>query len=474
MDSKTIPLVHGARILGVWVDDRLRFARHCNRVRQASFPKLNILRKVCSASGAGSRASLFRFLHGWLLPTMLHGFGMFSVGGDHIKESLEPVFNQAVRIISGAFKSSPILSLMAESGQIPFEYILCKNLTTKAIRWLSYGRDPDVPLIRRASNLLQKYQGSLPDIAPRPEPRSRKFNSPIPQVDLSLLSKIRAGGSSAVALSYFHHLVERKYKHLPKFYTDGSKTTDGRVGCGVFSNNASVTLALPPKCSVFSSEAFAILRAAHDLCPHSRSVIFSDSASALKAVLAGNIKHPWISDLSALALQKNITLCWIPGHAGIQGNEAADRLACEGSEQEPPNIPIPSADVSHWLKEFLSVTWSNEWNRCRDNKLREVKNCTSTWTDRKSFLERRALTRLRIGHTRLTHGHLMEKEDPPVCHACNVQITVKHILVQCQIYQQARTDSDLSNSLREILSNDPDEEEKVISFLRKSNLFAEI
>ncbi|XP_055590659.1 uncharacterized protein LOC129742740 [Uranotaenia lowii] len=474
MGNKVIPIVHSSRILGVLVDDKLKFINHANQVRKSASLKLNILKKLCSARGAGSRSSLFRFLHGWLMPAMLHGLGLFSRGGDRINEKLEPLYNQAVRIIGGAFRSSPIVSIMAESGQIPFDYVIARNLSSKTIRWLSYNRNPEVPMVQRTESYLQKYETSIPEISTRPEPRLRKFNAPVPKVDLSLLSAVRAGGSSTVALANYLQLVSRKYQSIPKFFTDGSKSTDGQVGCGIFSTTDSVALSLPPKCSVFSSEAFAILKAAQDLCPSTGAVIFSDSASVLRAVQAANTKHPWIIALSNIAATKKITLCWIPGHSGIPGNEAADRLALNGSQLEPPNTAIPPSDASHWLKNHLLLSWANTWNNITENKLREIKNCTYAWSDRNSFFERRALTRIRIGHTRLTHGYLMGKEDPPICPACSVVITIKHILTQCPIHQQARLDCDLADNLRQILSNDPEEEEKVLSFLRSSSIYEEI
>ena len=50
-----------------------------------------------------------------------------------------------------------------------------------------------------------------------------------------------------------------------------------------------------------------------------------------------------------------------------------------------------------------------------------------------------ALTRLRIGHTNLTHSyHMVRGLDPPVCDRCNVRMTVKHILLECRKYIAAR------------------------------------
>ena len=61
------------------------------------------------------------------------------------------------------------------------------------------------------------------------------------------------------------------------------------------------------------------------------------------------------------------------------------------------------------------------------------------------------LTRLRIGHTALTHSYLLKGEPPQICQACDPHITVKHILIECKNYQNERKISNLPNALQEIL-----------------------
>ena len=41
------------------------------------------------------------------------------------------------------------------------------------------------------------------------------------------------------------------------------------------------------------------------------------------------------------------------------------------------------------------------------------------------------ITRLRIGHSRLTHKHYLANEDPPECIPCNTPLTIKHVLLEC-------------------------------------------
>ena len=45
--------------------------------------------------------------------------------------------------------------------------------------------------------------------------------------------------------------------------------------------------------------------------------------------------------------------------------------------------------------------------------------------------ENTVLNRLHIGHSYLTQSFILRKEQPPVCVACNVVLSVKHILIEC-------------------------------------------
>jgi len=45
--------------------------------------------------------------------------------------------------------------------------------------------------------------------------------------------------------------------------------------------------------------------------------------------------------------------------------------------------------------------------------------------------------RLRIGHKYLMHGHLLRGETPPRCLACEVDLTVEHVLLHCVSFTNA-------------------------------------
>ena len=50
----------------------------------------------------------------------------------------------------------------------------------------------------------------------------------------------------------------------------------------------------------------------------------------------------------------------------------------------------------------------------------------------------KTLARLRIGHTRLTHGHFMTHTDPPRCPSCHVPLSVVYFLIDCPRYASLR------------------------------------
>ena len=47
------------------------------------------------------------------------------------------------------------------------------------------------------------------------------------------------------------------------------------------------------------------------------------------------------------------------------------------------------------------------------------------------------IRRARIGHTELTHKYLMVK-DQPLCNECNKLLTVKHVLIDFDTYQNIK------------------------------------
>ena len=80
--------------------------------------------------------------------------------------------------------------------------------------------------------------------------------------------------------------------------------------------------------------------------------------------------------------------------------------------------------------------WQERWNDTENNRLKEIKpNIAASHLSLHSRRDEVVLHRLRIGHTYLTHGHLLKKEDAPYCFPCDYPFTIKHLLVDCVDFQ---------------------------------------
>src|SRR5215469_368550 len=76
----------------------------------------------------------------------------------------------------------------------------------------------------------------------------------------------------------------------------------------------------------------------------------------------------------------------------------------------------------------------------QNNYLIFIKSTLGKWTtsNRKSRREEIVLARLRIGHTRFTHDHILAGNLRLRCESCNKNLTVFHILVECSQNETVR------------------------------------
>ncbi|XP_048478485.1 uncharacterized protein LOC125488864 [Plutella xylostella] len=137
--------------------------------------------------------------------------------------------------------------------------------------------------------------------------------------------------------------VEEHSNYAVKIFTDGSKI-DGKVGAALSlwdrtSQFKAVKLKLSQHCTVYQAELLAICRATRIIRDRRETSfgIYSDSRSALETIVNSNAPHPLAaetrSNLSHCKSQnKLVSLFWIKAHAGLEGNEQADKLAKEAAQ----------------------------------------------------------------------------------------------------------------------------------------------
>ena len=282
------------------------------------------------------------------------------------------------------------------------------------------------------------------------------------------------------------HLMKQNFQELQSRlsdyqhnYTDGSKVEE-KVGCAYISGSHHEKIRLPDYSSMFTAESKAIDMALDYVMNNSldyKFVIFSDSLSVLKSLNHTSSKSPKIQNLiekhHELSKTKEIIFCWLPSHVGIKGNEAAGVKAKASLDLEISNFKLPCTDFKPFINRYVLSKWQLSWDRATFNKLHEIKPVLGKNTIYRSLRrEEVVLTRLRIGHTRLTHSYLLKREDQPFCISCNEPFTVKHFLIDCIEFSHVRRKFFQTNDLRYLFENVP--ADNILVFLKHINLFNKV
>jgi len=137
-----------------------------------------------------------------------------------------------------------------------------------------------------------------------------------------------------------------------------------------------------------------------------------------------------------------IEFSWIKAHAGKEGNELADLLTKEASNNS--NIKecynrIPKSTISRELKELCIKQWQNEWNT------------TTKGATTKSFypnIEQRMMLKVRptpnfttilTGHGNInSYLYKFNIIENPVCPCNKGDQTVDHIIYSCGLHEKER------------------------------------
>lgn len=235
----------------------------------------------------------------------------------------------------------------------------------------------------------------------------------------------------------FCEIRERYPDHI-SFYTDGSKD-QGRVGAAAVSRGISLASRLPDEASIFTAEAKAILLALEQIGISSKRqfIIFSDSLSCLQSIQNQKADHPTIRQILEIhndLCNQNLSIvyCWLPSHVGIAGNTSADKAAKRALELSITPLELPYHDLKPLIRIYINSICQSRWDRQENNKLHSLKPAfISTVRSGLSRHDAVVIRRCRIGHSHLTHSHILKAEDAPFCIPCDSPLTIEHILLQC-------------------------------------------
>ena len=136
---------------------------------------------------------------------------------------------------------------------------------------------------------------------------------------------------------------------------------------------------IPDDSPIFTAEAKAVDLALDFISTcddNNKIIIFSDLFSVLKAMNHTSSKNPQIQKLlekcHKLLAYKEIVLCWIANHIGIQGNEMVDKQAKTSLSLEPTSFKITFSNFKPSINKYILEEWQTSWNNSIENRLFEI------------------------------------------------------------------------------------------------------
>ena len=490
-----IPVVEEAKFLGLLFDKKLSFIPHIKALKAKCLKALDVLKVLSNTNWGGDRSVLLNLYRSLVRSKLDYGSIVYGSARKSYLKCLDTIHHQGLRLALGAFRTSPVESLYAESNE-PSLYTRREKLSLQYTTKLAaspknpahncvfnpkyerfYYNTPSAikPLGLRILPLLDQANISIKNVQPFSLPLKEPWTQNPPRVILDLHKNKKSEVDSHIFKTEFLE-IKSAYKHYMSIYTDGSKQ-DEKVACAVISPNFTDSIRLPDNSSIFTAEAKAIDIALYHIRdqPEKQFIIYSDSLSVLRSLKNLDHRNPLIQQIfrkyNYLSSFKEIVFCWLPSHTNIRGNELADLEAKSALSLSITNLKIPHSDFKSNIHQYVMNKCQSVWEEQTGNKLHELK---PDFNSKCSFLGysrqiQTKITRCRIGHTRLTHSYLLTNEQPPFCRYCNEPFTVKHFLITCAEFNYIRNRYFTAKTVKELFSDTSSD--KIINFLKETNLF---
>ena len=324
-------------------DRKLIWHEHIKYLADACNKRLNVLRSIQNQNWGADRASIIMLYEAFIRAKLDYGCHLYDSAAKTVKNKLNTIQNTALRLALGALKNTKIKILETEANVPPLQLHRDYHSINYGAKIISDIRHPTRPCLinhneyqysnnkpygRRLFEMGQKYRTDLTKVDNRCDFSIPPWVKPHFNLDLS----IHNGEKDNTPIEILHAKsleTIHKYRNTENYYTDGS-VHGKKTGIGVFHKSYSECIRLPDDTTIYTAEAYALLRALrHGLQNKKYLTIFTDSLSCLVAIKHYQTEHTIITRILNILHHSslNINLCWIPSHCNVLGNEQADRIA---------------------------------------------------------------------------------------------------------------------------------------------------
>ena len=274
LNNKQVKFRPHTKFLGLVVDQKLNWKEHIDQLKDKATKAMYILKCVSHFDWGADRTTLFRLYHSLIRSKIDYGSQVYSSAAECILNKLTPVHNQAIRICTGAFKSSPIVSLYAESGEMSLHhrrmqlslqhYIRIKQLPNSPV----YNALTSNEIHNNTSNRTfnERIRSSMEELH-LPQMNVLPFSTPLEPPwllpsELICTDQVvpnKNEYNKNITRMLFEDHIRTQHSDSIHVFTDGSKSNEG-VGCAFIMGNNRQGFKLSAQVTIYSTELHAILR----------------------------------------------------------------------------------------------------------------------------------------------------------------------------------------------------------------------
>ncbi|XP_063216388.1 uncharacterized protein LOC134527548 isoform X1 [Bacillus rossius redtenbacheri] len=447
LEGHTFPVISQVKYLGVIFDRTLNGIGHINYVINKCYHRIQLLKALTANRWGADIHTLRSIFLATVRTNLIYGCILLQ----HISKTqayrLEKVQNEAMRIILGAFKSTPIIYLQVELGILPLTLYrpltYCKHWT--------HLHQTKLTSLKRLMDRVYEIPLSIKRSSVSMLPAQIQSNFSYDYACHHYTPTVTIFGGkdvSPIALRQMVLEMLAQYPDSTHLYTDGSKTSTG-TGAAWFdkTNHKTGLYQLPTYITIYLAEAFAIYQALTYIlnCQIKAPLILSDSASVLTSLQS--FRTP--AELLILEIKK---LClairqytnepvflWIPSHTGVHSNEIVDNLATMAITQGVPMYPRSPQLLQPLIKAHyhsLMISQLTQLSAARSTLYHELHGTTFKVISHyplSSHRHRAIISfRLRSDHNSSpAHLYKLGIIDSAGCSCGNPYADMRHILLEC-------------------------------------------
>ena len=248
--DKELPTKETTKFLEMTLDRALNFESHINTLKGEIYRAINILRVVTAINYGADRKTLLRLYWAIGRSKLEYGSQVYSSASQFTLKKLNPVNNEALRICTGAFRTSPASSLQVEAGSPPLDLQRDQQLMRYILKIESHPEYSTTLNVLDETNdpyYNDQYQHMVPtgirarkikqrlEIDPDPVQSLMAEIPPWQLTEINICKDGVANSKKNIPVSQIKHdflSYVAKHSDTKHIFTDGSKSPDG-VGFGV-------------------------------------------------------------------------------------------------------------------------------------------------------------------------------------------------------------------------------------------------